>query len=94
MLEFKVIQELEPNIEILETIKNYTFTTKNGKVKHLLKTNLQFIEPAEYLITYPITLTILEYKVNEISSKNFYIKEHNQKYDLKEIMQILIKLKN
>lgn len=94
MLEFKVIQELEPNIEILETIKNYTFTTKNGKVKYLLKTNLQFIEPTEYLITYPITLTILEYKVNEISSKNFYIKEHNQKYDLKEIMQILIKLKN
>lgn len=34
MLEFKVIQELEPNIEILETIKNYTFTTKNGKVKN------------------------------------------------------------
>ena len=94
MLEFKVIQELEPNIEILETIKNYTFTTKNGKVKHLLKTNLQFIEPTEYLITYPITLTILEYKVNEISSKSFYIKEHNQKYNLKEIMQILIKLKN
>ena len=94
LLEFKVIQELEPNIEILETIKNYTFTTKNGKVKHLLKTNLQFIEPTEYLITYPITLTILEYKVNEISSKNFYIKEHNQKYNLKEIMQILIKLKN
>lgn len=94
MLEFKVIQELEPNIEILETIKNYTFTTKNGKVKHLLKTNLQFMEPTEYLITYPITLTILEYKVNEISSKSFYIKEHNQKYNLKEIMQILIKLKN
>ena len=94
MLEFKVIQELEPNIEILETIRNYTFTTKNGKVKHLLKTNLQFIEPTEYLITYPITLTILEYKVNEISSKSFYIKEHNQKYNLKEIMQILIKLKN
>ena len=74
MLEFKVLQELEPNIEILETIKNYTFTTKNGKVKHLLKTNLQFIEPTEYLITYPITLTILEYKVNEISSKNFFNK--------------------
>ena len=94
MLEFKVIQELQPNIEILETIKNYTFTTKNGKVKHLLKTNLQFIEPTEYLITYPIILTILEYKVNEISSKNFYIKEHNQKYNLKEIRQILIKLAN
>ena len=28
---------------------------------------------------------MLEYKVNKISSKNFYIKEHNQKYNLKEI---------
>ena len=94
MLEFEVIQELEPNTEILEMIKNYTFTTKNGRVKHLLKTNLQFIEPTEYLITYPTTITILEYKVNEISSKNFYIKENNQKYNLKEIKQILTKFKN
>lgn len=94
MLEFKVMQELEPNNEILNIIKNATFTTKNGRVKHLLKTNLQFIEPTEYLITCPITLTILEYKVNEISSKNFYIKENNQKYNLKEIKQILTKFKN
>ena len=93
MLEFNVIQELKPNTEILEIIKSYTYKTKNGKVKHLLKTNLQFIEPTEYLITYPTTLTIFEYKVNEINSKNFYIKEHNQKYNLKEIKQILIKLK-
>ena len=94
MLEFKVMQELEANNEILNIIKNYTFTTKNGRVKHLLKTNLQFIEPTEYLITYPTTITILEYKVNEISSKNFYIKENNQKYNLKEIKQILTKFKN
>ena len=93
MFEFEVLQVLEPNNEILEVIKNYTFTTKNGRVKHLLKTNLQFIEPVEYIITYPKTLTIFEYKVNEISSKNFYIKEHNQKYNLKEIKQFLIKLK-
>lgn len=94
MLEFEVVQELEPNNEILNIIKNSTFTTKNGRVKHLLKTNLQFIEPTEYLFTYPTTITILEYKVNEISSKNFYIKENNQKYNLKEIKQILTKFKN
>ena len=94
MLEFKVTQELKPNTEILEIIKNYTYITKNGKVKHLLKTNLQFVEPTEYLITCPTTLTILEYKVNEISNKPFYIKEHNEKYNLKEIKQILIKLSN
>ena len=69
MLEFKIIQELKPNTEILEIIKSYTYITKNGKVKHLLKTNLQFVEPTEYIITYPATLTILEYKINEISNK-------------------------
>ena len=93
MFEFEVIEEIKPNTEMLEIIKNCTFTIKNGKVKHLLKTNLQFIEPAQYIITYPYTLTILEYKVNEISSKPFYVKEHKQKYNLKEIKQILIKLK-
>lgn len=65
MLEFEIIQENKPNSEILEIIKNYKYTVKNGKIKHLLKTNLQFIEPTEYTITYPFTLTIFEYKVNE-----------------------------
>lgn len=37
---------------------------------------------------------MLEYKVNEISNKQFYIKEHNEKYNLKEIKQILIELSN
>ena len=89
-----IIQELKPNTEILEIIKSYTYITKNGKVKHLLKTNLQFVEPIEYIITYPTILTILEYKVNEIRNKPFYIKEHNEKYNLKEIKQIIIKLSN
>ena len=92
MLEFKIIQELEPNEELLKIIKNYNYTIKIGKIKHLIDTNLQFIEPTEYLITYPITLTVLEYKANEISSKPFYIKEYQQKYNLKEVKQILIKL--
>lgn len=91
-MKFEVIQELKPNEEILEIIKNYTYLIKNGKVKHLIHTNLQFIEPTEYIITYPTTLTILEYKVNEISNKLFYIKEHNEKYNLKEIIHILEKL--
>ena len=94
MFEFKIVQELEPNAEILEIIKDYDYTIKNGKIKHLKTTNLQFIEPTEYLITYPSTLTILEYKVNEIANRNFYIKEHKQKYNLKEIKQILIELKS
>lgn len=88
-MKFEVTQELKPNAEILEVINNYTYTVKNGKVKHLLHTNLQFIEPTEYIITYPANLTILEYKVNEISNKPFYIKEHSEKYNLKEIIHIL-----
>ena len=43
MLEFKVIEEIKPNTEILEIIKQCIFSIKNGKVKYLLKTNLQFI---------------------------------------------------
>lgn len=93
MLEFKIIETLKPNTEILEVIKGYTYKVKKGAIKHILHTNLQVIEPTEYLITYPLTLTILEYKVNEISNKPFYIKEHNQKYNLKEITQILKKFK-
>ena len=89
MLEFKITQELKPNTKLLELFKNFTYKTKKGKVKVLVNTNLQFIEPTEYLITYPITLTILEYKVNEISNKPFYIKEHKEKYNLKEIETFL-----
>jgi len=93
MLEFKTTQTLKPNTEILEAIKDYTYKVKKGTIKHIVHTNLQVIEPAEHLITYPATLTILEYQVNEISNKPFYIKEHNQKYNLKEIIQFLKKFK-
>ena len=89
MLDFKIIEELKPNTKLLELIKNFTYKTKKGKVKVLVNTNLQFIEPTEYIITYPIILTILEYKVNEISNKPLYIKEHKEKYNLKEIESFL-----
>ena len=94
MLEFKITQELKPNPKLLELIKDFTYKTKKGKVKVLLNTNLQFIEPTQYLITYPITLTILEYKVNEISNKPFYIKENKEKYNLKEIETFNKKVKS
>ena len=89
MLEFKTIETLRPNSSIIDIIKCYDYKTKNGKVKILENTNLKFIEPTEYLITYPITITILEYKVNEISNKPFYIKERKEKYNLKEIETFL-----
>ncbi len=93
MLDIKTMETLKPNNKILVVIKDYTYKVKKGTVKHLLHTNLQVIEPTEYQITYPTTLTILEYKINEISNKPFYIKEHNQKYSLSELIQILKKLK-
>ena len=43
MLEFKMIQELKPNEELLEIIKNYNYTIKNGKIKHLIATNALYL---------------------------------------------------
>ncbi len=89
MLNFKTIETLKPNSAIIDIIKCYYYKTKNGKVKILENTNLKFIEPTEYLILSPIQLTIYENKVNEISNKQFYIKEHNEKYTFQEISNIV-----
>jgi len=94
MLKFKVIEELKPNTEILELLENYNHIIKKGQIRHLTNTNLKFIKPTEYIIKSPTTLTIYEYKVNEISNKPFYIKELNQKYNLNKIKEILVKIKN
>lgn len=45
MLKFEILQELESNAEILDIIKDYDYAIKNGRIKHLKVTNLQFIEP-------------------------------------------------
>lgn len=67
MLEFKIIGTLKPNIKILDSFNDYTC-----KIKHLLNTNLEVIWPTEYIIKYYIT--IIEYKVNEISNKHLILK--------------------
>ena len=89
MLEFKVIANLKANKDLTDILKEFKYKVKLGQIKTILHTNLQVIIPTEYQITYPTALTILEYKVNEISNKPFYIKEHNQKYNFKEIAQFL-----
>ena len=89
MFEFKAIENLKPNKDLTDILKNFEYTVKLGQIKTILHTNLQVIIPTEYLITYPITITILEYKVNEISNKPFYIKERKEKYNLKEIETFL-----
>ena len=91
MLEFKAIEKLKPNKGLTDILKESKYKIKLGQIKTILHTNLQVIIPTEYKITYPTALTILEYKVNEISNKPFYIKEHNQKYNFKEIAQFLKK---
>ena len=91
MLEFKVIENLKPNKDLTGILKDFKYTVKLEQIKTILHTSLQVIIPTEYQITYPTTLIILEYKVHEISKKPFYIKEHNQKYNIKEITQFLKK---
>lgn len=91
MLEFKVIENLQPNKGLTDILKDFKYKVRLGQIKTIIHTNLKVITPTEYQITYPTTLTILEYKVNEISNKPFYIKEHNQKYNFKEITQFLKK---
>ena len=91
MIEFKVIANLKANKDLTDNLKEFKYKVKLGQIKTILHTNLQVVIPTEYQITYPTTLTILEYKVNKISNKSFYIKEHNQKYNFKEITQFLKK---
>ena len=91
MLEFEVIENLKPNNDLIGILKDFKYKIKLGQIKIIFHTNLKVITPTEYQITYSTTLTILEYKVNEISNKPFYIKEHNQKYNIKEITQFLKK---
>ena len=91
MLEFKVIANLKANKDLTNILKEFKYKVKLGQIKTIIHTNLKVITPTEYQITYPATLTILEYKVNEISNKPFYIKQNNQKYNLKEITQFLKK---
>ena len=90
-MHFKVIETLRPNKEILDTLTKYTYKTTNGYIKILQNTNLKFISPITYTIIKPTHLTIYEYKINEISDKKFYIKEYNQKYNLKEILTLFNK---
>lgn len=92
MLEFTIKEKLKPNKDLIKVFDNIKYKTKLGCIKIISNTNLQVVEPTEYKITSPTTLTILEYKVNEINNKPFYIKEYKNKYSLAEIKNILKKL--
>ena len=89
MLEFKVIEKLSPNEELLNAINTFDKKIIQGEIKAILNTNLKVIKPTTYIIKSPVKLTILEYQVNEINNKNFFIKEYKMKYNLKEILELL-----
>ena len=75
MLEFKVIENLKPNKDLTDILKNFKYTVKLGQIKTILHTNLQVIIPTEYKITYPTALTILEYKVNQSNYSKYELEK-------------------
>ena len=85
MLEFRVIENLKPNKDLTSILKDFKYKVKLGQIKTILHTNLQVVIPTEYQITYPTTLTILEYKVNEISNKPFILKSIIKSIILKKL---------
>ncbi len=70
MLEFKVIENLKPNKDLTNILKNFKYKVKLLKIKTIMRTNLQVITPTEYQIKYLTTIAILEYKVNKILNFN------------------------
>ena len=70
MLEFEVIENLKPNNDLIGILKDFKYKVILGQTKTILHTNLQVVIPTEYQITYPTTLTILEYKVNWITRQD------------------------
>ena len=85
MLEFKVIENLKPNKDLTNILKNFKYKVILGQIKTILHTNLQVIIPTEYKITYPTTLTILEYKVNENQISLFILKNIIKSIILKKL---------
>ncbi len=63
MLDFKIIQEFEPNEELIKTFKEckFKYRARKGTIKECLHTSLHFVVPTIYLIAYPIKCIIHEY---------------------------------
>ncbi len=55
MIEFKVIENLKPNKDLTDILKDFKYKVKLGQIKTIIHTNLKVITPTEYQITYPTT---------------------------------------
>ena len=53
MLEFKVIENLKPNKDLTNILKNFKYKVILGQIKTILHTNLQVIIPTCLLYTSP-----------------------------------------
>ena len=51
MLEFRVIENLNPNKDLTNILKDFKYKVKLGQIKTILHTNLQVVIPTEYQIT-------------------------------------------
>ncbi|MFR8117296.1 MAG: cupin domain-containing protein [Clostridia bacterium] len=84
MLEFKEMQEIKPNIGILELIKDCTFTTKNGKKKQI-----EFYR--RFIGEYKKDIRVIRFKDEVIGIFTNYIDENKESMiSLFYIRQILI----
>lgn len=48
MLEFEVIENLKPNNDLIDILKEFKYKIKLGQIKIILHTNIQVIIPTEY----------------------------------------------
>lgn len=71
----------------------FTYEVVLGSVNYIGGTNIKIIEPTAYVVTKPINITIFEYEITERQNKNFYIKKFNQKYNIKDLRNLLKNLK-
>lgn len=78
MLDFTLEKRINPTKEILNLLEKTNYRVINGAIKTLEGTNVKFVMPVQYIISKPKELTILEYRVTEITNKPFIIEQERQ----------------
>ena len=90
MLKFTLLENVEPNPDILGILKDRTTVVSKGKIQRINKTNIKTVLPVIYQVVHnKQTIHIYEYKGNFKSDRNFYVLELHKTYSLKEIKHFL-----